>query len=85
MQLKLNFEDVSSERQDHIDLLVLKILRLVELIKQEPLLVRAQLLSLLENELSDVIENTFDELESDKRVLILWSNWYEGMFNGQAI
>ncbi len=82
MQLELfEVEPPQSAKQDRIDLLVFKMLHIIKQIKQQPLLVRAQLLTILEEELDDTSESTFAELRKDEPLLIYWAEWHERMSN----
>jgi hypothetical protein len=78
MQLQLNFD--ADESEDRIDLLVFKVVRVINEISNQPLLVRAQLLSLIEVESKDVATQTFDQLNANQMALRQWANWYKETF-----
>ena len=78
MQLQLNFG--ADESEDRIDLLVFKVVRVINEISNQPLLVRAQLLSLIEVESKDVATQTFDQLNANQMALRQWANWYKETF-----
>ncbi len=73
-------DETQSPEQDAIDLIVFKLLLLLDTIGQQPLEIRAQLVSLLERESKPLIESTFAELRRDEAMLIRWSVWFKEIF-----
>ncbi len=70
-------DEAQSPEQEAIDLIVFNLLWLLDVIREQPLEIRAQLVSLLESEFEPLNEATHAELLRDESQLIRWAAWHE--------